>query len=133
MRAIKCAATAQLIGRPAGTLITSQTIQSSLGDLFALQDDIARRVVDALALPLGGDVMSPAPEAPRNPRAYEFYLRGNEAACSYDALVQARASYLRAIDLDPQFAPAWAQLAVATVSSGRFIDASKTKLKSEEV
>src|SRR4029453_17712444 len=52
-------ATAQLVEAPAGTLITSQTVHSSLGDLFALQDDIARRVVDALALPLGGDVMSP--------------------------------------------------------------------------
>jgi serine/threonine protein kinase/tetratricopeptide (TPR) repeat protein len=103
-------ATAQLVEAPAGTLITSQTINSSLGDLFALQDDIARRVVDALALPLGGDVMSPAPEAPRNPRAYEFYLRGNEAARSYDMLVQARDLYLQALELDPQFAPAWAHL-----------------------
>ena len=58
-------ATAQLIEAPAGTLITSQTVHSSLGDLFALQDDIARRIVSALALPLGGDVMSPMPAAPR--------------------------------------------------------------------
>ena len=117
-------ATAQLIEAPAGTLITSQTIQSSLGDLFALQDDIARRVVDALALPLGGDVMSPTPEAPRNPRAYEFYLRGNEAARSYDALIQARDLYLQAIDLDPQFAPAWAQLGRCYRVIGKFIDGS---------
>jgi non-specific serine/threonine protein kinase len=117
-------ATAQLIEAPTGTLLTSQTIQSSLGDLFALQDDIARRVVDALALPLGGDAMSPAPEAPRNPRAYEFYLRGNEAARSYDALTQARDLYLRAIDLDPQFAPAWAQLGRCYRVIGKFIDGS---------
>jgi serine/threonine protein kinase len=117
-------ATAQLVEAPAGTLITSQTIQSSLGDLFTLQDDIARRVVDALALPLGGDVMSPPPEAPRNPRAYEFYLRGNEAARSYDALIQARDLYLRAIELDPQFAPAWAQLGRCYRVIGKFVDGS---------
>ena len=40
-------AVAQLVEAPGGTLITSHTIQSSLGDLFRLQDDIARRVVEA--------------------------------------------------------------------------------------
>ncbi len=47
-------ATAQLVEAPGGTLLTSHTIQSSLGDLFRLQDDIARRVVEALSLPLAG-------------------------------------------------------------------------------
>ena len=46
-------ASAQLVEAPGGTLLTSLTVQSSLGDLFRLQDDIARRVVEALALPLG--------------------------------------------------------------------------------
>jgi hypothetical protein len=32
-------AVAQLVEAPGGTLITSQTVQSSLGDLFRLQDD----------------------------------------------------------------------------------------------
>ena len=41
-------AAAQLVEAPSGTLLTSHTVQSSLGDLFRLQDDIARRVVEAL-------------------------------------------------------------------------------------
>jgi serine/threonine protein kinase len=118
-------ATAQLVEAPGGTLITSHSINSPLGDLFVLQDDIARRVVDALALPLGGDMMSPVPEAPHNPRAYEFYLRGNEAARSYDSLVQARELYLRALELDPQFAPAWAHLGRCYRVIGKYIDGSR--------
>ena len=47
-----------------GTLVTSHTVQSSLGDLFQLQDDIAQRVVDALALPLGGSTDTPTPQQP---------------------------------------------------------------------
>src|SRR3989440_8805155 len=43
-------AAAQLVEAPGGTLLTSHTVQSSLGDLFQLQDDIARRVVEALSL-----------------------------------------------------------------------------------
>ena len=57
-------ASAQLVEAPGGTLLTSHTVQSSLGDLFSLQDDIARRVVEALALPLGGSAVSPAPDPP---------------------------------------------------------------------
>src|SRR2546421_10241466 len=43
-------AAAQLVEAPGGTLLTSHTVQSSIGDLFQLQDDIARRVVEALSL-----------------------------------------------------------------------------------
>ena len=77
-------AVAQLVEAPGGTVITSHTVQAPLGDLFQLQDDLARRIVEALALPLGGGLKSPAPDAPGNPRAYELYLRGNELARAYD-------------------------------------------------
>ena len=56
-------AAAQLIEAPGGTLLTSHTVQSSMGDLFRLQDDIARRVSEALSLPLSGEPYSP-PDAP---------------------------------------------------------------------
>src|SRR6266704_2790050 len=76
-------AAAQLVEAPGGTLLTSHTVQSSLGDLFRLQDDIARRVVEALSLPLTGGTPTPRPDAPHSPRAYELYLRANELARSY--------------------------------------------------
>ena len=79
-------AAAQLVEAPGGTLLTSHTVQSSLGDLFRLQDDIARRVVEALSLPLTGGGTSPTPDAPHDARAYELYLRANELARTYDGL-----------------------------------------------
>jgi TolB-like protein len=114
-------ATAQLVEAPAGTLLTSHTIQAPLGDLFGLQDDIARRVTDALALPLGATT-TPAPEPPHNPRAYEFYLRANELARSYDSMPQARELYGRALDLDPRFAMAWAHLGRCHRVIGKYIE-----------
>ena len=84
-------ATAQLVEAPGGTLLTSHTVQAPLGDLFGLQDDIARRVVDALSLPLGGGVASPTPDAPHNARAYALYLRANELARTYDGTRARRA------------------------------------------
>jgi len=103
-------ATAQLVEAPSGTLLGSHTVQSSLSGLFQLQDDIARRVVEALALPLAGGGDTPTPVAPPNTRAYGLYLRANELARSYDQLPEARELYRQSLELDPRFAPAWAQI-----------------------
>ncbi|MGH7555381.1 MAG: protein kinase domain-containing protein, partial [Longimicrobiales bacterium] len=113
---------AQLVEAPGGTLLTSHTIQSSLGDLFRLQDDIARRVAEALSLPLSGGVTPPTPDVPHNARAYEFYLRANELARTYDGLERGRELYLRSLELDPRFAPAWAHLGRCHRVIGKYID-----------
>ena len=117
-------ATAQLVEAPDGTLLTSHTVQSSLGDLFRLQDDIARRVVEALSLPLAGATASPTPDAPHNARAYELYLRANELARTYGGLAAARELYQHCLELDPRFAPAWAHLGRCHRVIGKYITAT---------
>ena len=114
-------AVAQLVEAPGGTLVSSHTVQSSLGDLFRLQDDIARRVVAALSLPLTGEAASPA-DAPQNAAAYEFYLRANELARTFGGLARARDLYERSLELDPRFAPAWAHLGRCHRVIGKFVD-----------
>jgi serine/threonine protein kinase/tetratricopeptide (TPR) repeat protein len=115
-------ATAQLVEAPGGTLLTSHTVQAPLGDLFRLQDDLAQRVVEALALPLGGGEASPTPDAPHDAGAYELYLRANEVARKYEHLPRAREMYQRCLELDPRFAPAWAQLGRCHWVIGKYID-----------
>ena len=114
-------ASVQLVEAPAGTLLASLTVQSSLGDLFRLQDDISRRVVQALSLPLVG-VATPTPDVPRDAQAYELYLRANELASSHEGLVRARDLYERCLALDPDFAPAWAHLGRCHRAIGKYID-----------
>jgi eukaryotic-like serine/threonine-protein kinase len=92
---------------PSGTILGSQAVQSPLGDLFRLQDDLAQRLVESLALPLAG---RGGAEAPRSAHAYELYLRANELARSHAQLPQARALYQQCVEEDPRFAPAWARL-----------------------
>jgi non-specific serine/threonine protein kinase len=126
-------AAAQLVEAPGGTLLTSHTVQSSLGDLFRLQDDIARRVVEALSLPLTGGMPSPPPDAPHNPRAYELYLRANELARTYAGLAAARELYQHCLELDPRFAPAWAHLGRCHRVIGKYIDATPdSEVRAEE-
>jgi TolB-like protein len=115
-------AAAQLVEAPSGTLITAHTVQTSLGDLFRLQDDIARRVVEALSLPLTGTPASS--DAPQDARAYELYLRGNELARSYDGMARARDLYQQSLDLDPEFAPAWAHLGRCHRVIGKYVSPS---------
>ena len=115
-------AATQLVEAPEGTLLTSHTVQSPLGDLFRMQDDIARRVVEGLALPLTGERPSPSPDVPDNPRAYELYLRANGLARTYDGMPGARALYEQCLELDPDFAPAWAHLGRCHRVIGKYID-----------
>ena len=117
-------AAAQLVEAPGGTLLTSHTVQSSLGDLFRLQDDIARRVADALASRLTGGPVSPAPGIAPDARAYELYLRANELARTYNGLIAARDLYQTSLELDSRFAPAWAHLGRCHRVIGKYIDVS---------
>jgi TolB-like protein len=117
-------AATQLVDAPGGTLLSSQTVQAPLGDLFRLQDDIARRVVEALALPLGGAEATPTPAKPHDARAYGLYLRANELARNYDQVLEARELYGQCLELDPGFAPAWAQLGRCHRVIGKYIEVS---------
>jgi TolB-like protein/tetratricopeptide (TPR) repeat protein len=126
-------AATQLVEAPGGTVLTSRTVQAALGDLFRMQDDIAREVVDGLALPLAGERPSPSPDAPRSPAAYELYLRANGMVRSYDSMVEARALYEKCLELDSTFAPAWAHLGRCHRIIGKYIEpAPDSDVRAEE-
>ena len=102
---------AQLVDAPGGTVRWSHRSQAGLGDLFALQDDLTRQILESLAVPLSrSDEEALQKDAPASPRAYEFYLRATHFGDSQEAIAQARDLYLRCVEEDPRFAPAWARL-----------------------
>jgi eukaryotic-like serine/threonine-protein kinase len=120
----------QLVEAPGGTLLCSHTAQTPLGDVFALQDDLARRIVEALALPLGG--ARATADVPKSARAYEFYLRANEVSRRYDQLPVARDLYLRCLEEDEGFAPAWARLGRCYRVIGKYFgDSAQSRPKAE--
>jgi DNA-binding winged helix-turn-helix (wHTH) protein/tetratricopeptide (TPR) repeat protein len=101
----------QLTEVPAGTLLWSQTSQVPVGDTFQLQDDLCHRIVESLSLPLTKrEHRMLKRDVPSSARAYEFFLRGNQL--SYDAKqwTVARDLYVRCVEEDPRYAPAWARL-----------------------
>ncbi|HXH24519.1 MAG TPA: winged helix-turn-helix domain-containing protein [Vicinamibacterales bacterium] len=113
----------QLTEVPAGTLLWSRTWQVSLGDLFQVEDELASRVVESLALPLtererrrfGRDV-------PCTGKAYELYLRGNQLSQDPKQWNAALELYTRTTAEDPQFAPAWARLGRIYHVTGKYLE-----------
>ena len=102
-------ATAQLVEAPAGTLLSSQTLQAPLGDVFRLQDELAQRIVESLS-PSLSEREGRRRGVPASARAYEFYLRANEVVRDFSQVAVARDLYRQCVDEDPSFAPAWASL-----------------------
>jgi tetratricopeptide (TPR) repeat protein len=101
----------QLLDAATGTVAWTLSTQASMGDLFELQDGLARHIVESLSLPLAGRERSTLQrDVPVSAKAYEFYLRANQLAWSSDGWMLARDLYLQCLEADPKYAPAWAQL-----------------------
>jgi DNA-binding winged helix-turn-helix (wHTH) protein/tetratricopeptide (TPR) repeat protein len=101
----------QLTEVPAGTLLWSQTWQVSLGDIFQVHDELTSQIVESLALPLTTrEQRMLKRDVPTSSSAYELYLRGNQLSLDSKQWTLARDVYLRCVEEDPRYAPAWARL-----------------------
>jgi serine/threonine protein kinase/Tfp pilus assembly protein PilF len=110
--------TAQLIRVDNGYHVWSQTYDRKLEDIFQVQDEIATAVVAALKLKL----LEPPGMKDRqtaNPAAHDQYLIGRQllSGGNYTVDRNAAEAFRRAVDLDPNYAPAWAGLAEATLDA----------------
>ena len=104
--------TAQLIRVDNGYHMWSQTYDRTLDDVFKVQDEIAGAVVKALKASLL-ETAAPRSAPTSSVQAYTLYLQARKIWTGGTQADFGRASdYLkRAVDLDPNFAQAWATLA----------------------
>ena len=103
--------TAQLTDAATGTLMCSLSTQTSIGNVFRLQDELTECLVDALSLELTSrEQRILRHDVPADPKAYEYYLRGNQFSRESKQWGAARDLYLRSVEADPCYAPAWARL-----------------------
>jgi class 3 adenylate cyclase/TolB-like protein len=93
--------------------VWSETYDAEVKDIFAVQDDITRRVVGAAAVTLTRFERERVLTKPtENLAAYEYLLRGREflSHATRDKNDEAAALFERAIGLDPNYAAAYAAL-----------------------
>ena len=115
--------TAQLIDTASGGHVWAERYDRDLTDIFAVQDDVTHRIVEALKVTL-----SPAENArladsgTSNIEAYDCYLRGRELlgapvgigkTKNREALEQSTKFFMRALELDPSYSLAYAGLSMA--------------------
>ncbi len=102
---------AQLIDPATDAQVWSNQYDRELTDVFAVQGEIARCIVDALDLDPNSCPDCDPPT--REIEAYDYYLRGRQYVhmLAQASLDFARQMFRNAIEIDPAYAQAWAGLA----------------------
>ncbi len=123
---------AQLIDPEIDAQLWSDQFDRELTDIFAVQGEIARSIVNALNLDPN---CCPKPQAATQElEAYDYYLRGLQYfyTLTESAVSIAREMFQRAIDIDPSFARAYAGLANTESMTAQWFDHSPARLEAAD-
>src|SRR5213078_4469782 len=104
----------QLVDASNGYQLWSERFDREIEDIFAIQDEIARSVLESLGLALSErEEFRFLKPSTADIEAYEFYLRGRKLYHKWTRqnVEFARQMFKRAVNIDPNFAAAWAGLA----------------------
>jgi serine/threonine protein kinase/tetratricopeptide (TPR) repeat protein len=127
--------TAQLVSVADGNNLWSERYDRQLEDVFVIQDEIAENIVRALRVVLSEGEKRAIESAPtQNVEAYEYYLRGRQFfhQWSRTGIQYARRMFERAIDLDPNYAIAYAGIADCCSFLYMYWDGSRANLEGAE-
>ena len=106
----------QLIRAATDEHVWAESYNRKLDDVFAVEGEVATTIADQLNAKLTGAEQKAIAEKPtQNAAAHDAYIRGRNIVTqgiSPENAPAAAAEFLRAVQLDPNFAQAWAQLAI---------------------
>jgi serine/threonine protein kinase len=106
--------TAQLVDAPTDSLVWSERYDREMADVFEVQDEIARKIAEALRVQLSPQEQQALAARPtENLQAYDLYLRGKSYArrLTRQDLEFALQMFENAVSLDSRFALAHAAIA----------------------
>lgn len=120
--------TAQLIRADNGFHLWSDTYDRNMEDIFAIQDEIAIAVTEALSISLGAGEFD-LPGMTRNVQAYDALIKAREIVLNdlaREGLLLSIEEIKRALELDPEFAFAWLFLGNIYGQASRLLPPSET-------
>ena len=115
--------TAQLIEADTDRHLWSANFDRELVDIFAIQDEIANAIVQALTgkLGVGAERAISVDAATENLDAYEMYLKARELFLKRAELPESIRLFRQAVELDPSFVRAWEGLAAVEAVANDWI------------
>ena len=135
----------QLVNAQTDSHLWADTYDRKLTDIFGVESEIAKRIAESLQAKLTGrEEQALAVKPTNNPEAYDAYLRGlsfdarSSLSHSNDLLGKASRFFERAVQIDPNFALAWARLSRAdaqlyfVTASAASRDAAKRALENAQ-
>jgi adenylate cyclase len=116
--------TAQLADATTGYHVWAERYDREVRDIFALQDEVTREIVRALAVRLTDGEQHRLGQAPTaDLEAYDLVLRGQDERkrATREGNLEARRLFVKALDLDPNYARAYAGLSWAHLHTWQFL------------
>ncbi|HEX8679190.1 MAG TPA: hypothetical protein VF683_04495, partial [Chthoniobacterales bacterium] len=126
----------QLINAESDSHVWAESFDRKLTDLFGVESEVAEKIASALQARLTGEEHQALAVTPtKSVAAYDFFLRGlayeRTAAVAPDTFESAVRAYEQAVEADPEFAVAWAHMAVMHSAMYHFgFDHTPTRLGS---
>ena len=121
----------QLIETNSDSHLWSESYDEDLDDIFSIQEDISRKICDALRITLDPeDAPDPTTD---NAQAYDYYLRGlgfftAKGGADLDFAID---MFTRATQLDNDFVKAWMKLTVSLAMSAIYHGKDSSRVKAE--
>ncbi len=116
--------TAQLVDATTGYHVWAERYDREVRDVFALQDEVTQQIIRALAVKLTATEQDQMGRAlTGDPEAYDLVLRGQDERrrTTRESNAEARRLFVKAMDLDPRYAAAYAGLSWCHLQSWQFL------------
>ncbi|MBB3236580.1 adenylate/guanylate cyclase domain-containing protein [Phyllobacterium endophyticum] len=131
---------AQLIDAETGYHLWANRYDQTLGDTFSVQEDITKNIVTALAVKItNAEEQRSNAKLTSSMSAYDYYLQGkaiwaDSSKVTPEGNAEARQLFQKAIELDPKYSAAYAELSYVNVRAAQngWTDDSKASLQQAE-
>lgn len=111
----------ELVSAQSNEMLWREAIEVKYEDAFKLQDIVSQKVIDGLRVKFSQNERARMQvDVPQNPLAYEYYMRGISYSFTIEGDQFAIEMLNKSIQLDPAYAPAYAELGFRNQQIGNF-------------